>query len=174
MDCPWNSLGQNTGVGSLFLLQRIFPTQRSHPGLPHCRRILRWEAPNFTNHNVFRQCFSTQAAELPNDQTPTSNLGTIKSESRNGIFSASSQWFQRAAQAKDTIFIGNFCFPFLLGKLHKRIVWLHHRGPASWVGRICSTHFGFNEILPVKLSNWGVCVCVCVCLCVCDNQPLWL
>ena len=163
---PWNSLGQNTGVGSLFLLQRIFPTQRSHPGLPHCRRILRWEAPNFTNHNVFRQCFSTQAAELPNDQTPTSNLGTIKSESRNGIFSASSQWFQWAAQAKDTIFIGNFCFPFLLGKLHKRIVWLHHRGPASWVGRICSTHFGFNEILPVKLSNWGVCVCVCVFVCV--------
>ena len=29
---PWNSLRQNTGVGSLFLLQA--------PGLPHCRRIL--------------------------------------------------------------------------------------------------------------------------------------
>ena len=37
---PWNSLGQNTGVGSLFLLQGIFPTQWSHPGLPHCRWIL--------------------------------------------------------------------------------------------------------------------------------------
>ena len=37
---PWNSLGQNTGVGSLFLLQGIFPTQGSNPGLPHCRRIL--------------------------------------------------------------------------------------------------------------------------------------
>ena len=37
---PWNSLGQNTGVGSLFLLQGIFPTQRSNPGLPHCRQIL--------------------------------------------------------------------------------------------------------------------------------------
>ena len=35
-----NSLGQNTGVGSLFLLQGIFPTQGSNPGLPHCRRIL--------------------------------------------------------------------------------------------------------------------------------------
>ena len=30
----------NTGVGSLSLLQGIFPTQRSNPGLPHCRRIL--------------------------------------------------------------------------------------------------------------------------------------
>ena len=37
---PWNSLGQNTGVGSLSLLQGIFPTQRSTPVLPHCRRIL--------------------------------------------------------------------------------------------------------------------------------------
>ena len=40
MDCPWNSPGQNTGVGSLSLLQGIFPTQGSNPGLPHCRRIL--------------------------------------------------------------------------------------------------------------------------------------
>ena len=39
---PWNinSPGQNTGVGSLSLLQAIFPTQGSNPGLPHCRRIL--------------------------------------------------------------------------------------------------------------------------------------
>ena len=31
---------QNTGVGSLSLLQGIFPTQGLNPGLPHCRRIL--------------------------------------------------------------------------------------------------------------------------------------
>ena len=31
---------QNTGVGSLPLLQGIFPTQRLNPGLPHCRWIL--------------------------------------------------------------------------------------------------------------------------------------
>ena len=37
---PWNSPGQNTGVGSLSLLQEIFPTQGSNPGLLHCRRIL--------------------------------------------------------------------------------------------------------------------------------------
>ena len=37
---PWNSPGQNTGVGSLSLLQGIFPTQRSNPGLSHCRRIV--------------------------------------------------------------------------------------------------------------------------------------
>ena len=37
---PWNSPEQNTGVGSLSLLQGIFPTQGSNPGLLHCRRIL--------------------------------------------------------------------------------------------------------------------------------------
>ena len=37
---PWNSPGQNTGVGNLSLLQAIFPTQGSNPGLLHCRRIL--------------------------------------------------------------------------------------------------------------------------------------
>ena len=37
---PWNSPGQNTGVGSLSLLQGIFPTQGSNPGLPHCRQFL--------------------------------------------------------------------------------------------------------------------------------------
>ena len=41
MDCiSWNSPGQNTGVGSLSLLQGIFPTQGLNPGLPHCRWIL--------------------------------------------------------------------------------------------------------------------------------------
>ena len=37
---PWNSPGQNTGVGSLSLLQGIFPTQGLNAGLPHCRWIL--------------------------------------------------------------------------------------------------------------------------------------
>ena len=37
---PWNSPGQNTGVGSLSLCQGIFTTQGSNPGFPHCRWIL--------------------------------------------------------------------------------------------------------------------------------------
>ena len=35
-----NSPSQNTGVGRLSLLQGIFPTQGSNPGLLHCRQIL--------------------------------------------------------------------------------------------------------------------------------------
>ena len=45
---PWNSLGQNIGVGSLSLLQG------SNPGLPQCRQILyqlSYKNYNFNNSN---------------------------------------------------------------------------------------------------------------------------
>ena len=38
--CLWDSPGKNTGVGCHFLLQGIFLTRGSNPGLLHCRRIL--------------------------------------------------------------------------------------------------------------------------------------
>ena len=62
-DSPWNSPGQNTGVGSLPLLQGIFPIQGSNPGLPHYRqifyqlshkgspRILKWVAYPFCSRS---------------------------------------------------------------------------------------------------------------------------
>ena len=37
---PWNSLGQNTEMGSLSFLQGTFPIQGSNSGLPHCRWIV--------------------------------------------------------------------------------------------------------------------------------------
>ena len=37
---PWNSPGQNTGMGSLSFLQGVFPIQGSNPGLPHYRQII--------------------------------------------------------------------------------------------------------------------------------------
>ena len=37
---PQNSPGQNTGVGSCFLLQGLFPTHGLNPGFSHCRQIL--------------------------------------------------------------------------------------------------------------------------------------
>ena len=58
---PWTSPGQNTGVGSLSLLQEIFLTQGSNPDLPQCRyipyqlsqqgspRILEWVAYPFSS-----------------------------------------------------------------------------------------------------------------------------
>ena len=43
---PWNSPGQSTGVGSQSLLQGIFPTQGSNPGLLHCRWIFPTQRSN--------------------------------------------------------------------------------------------------------------------------------
>ena len=37
---PWNSPVKNIGVGGCFLLQGIFLTQGSKPGLLHCKQIL--------------------------------------------------------------------------------------------------------------------------------------
>ena len=37
---PWNPPGRNTGVGTVFLLQGIFPTQGSNTGLLHYRQII--------------------------------------------------------------------------------------------------------------------------------------
>ena len=57
---PWNSPDQNAGADSLSLLQGIFTTQGSNPGLPHCGqmpyqlshqgspRILEWVAYPFS------------------------------------------------------------------------------------------------------------------------------
>ena len=37
---PWDFPGKNTGVSCHFLLQGIFPTQESNPGLPQCKQTL--------------------------------------------------------------------------------------------------------------------------------------
>ena len=69
---PWNSPGQNTGVGSLSLLQGIFPTQGSNPVLPHCRQILyqlshRVKAGHLCSSEVLGS--SQGETEWVNDQT---------------------------------------------------------------------------------------------------------
>ena len=47
-----NSLGQNTGLGSLSLLQGIFLTQGSNPGILHCRWILLPAEPQGKPKNI--------------------------------------------------------------------------------------------------------------------------
>ena len=40
LPCPWSFPDKNTRVSSHSLLQRVFLTQGSNPGLQHCRQIL--------------------------------------------------------------------------------------------------------------------------------------
>ena len=87
---PWNSLGQNTGVGSLSLLQGIYRTQGSNPGLPHCRwilyqlnhkgspRILEWVAYLFSSGSSWPRNWMGSPA-LQADTSPTELPGKPKS-----------------------------------------------------------------------------------------------
>ena len=57
---PRSSLGQNTEVSTLSLLQGIFPTHRSNPGLPHCKQIL--YQLSYKNYFLFKN-FKNQILE---------------------------------------------------------------------------------------------------------------
>ena len=58
--CPRDFPGKDTGVGSHFLLQGIFPTQGSNPGLPHCRQTLYWLSYKGSPLSTGRECKSVQ------------------------------------------------------------------------------------------------------------------
>ena len=92
---PRNSPGQNAGMDSLSLLQGIFPTQGSNPGLAHCRqshkgsrRILEWVAypisrgsswpRNWTRVSCIEGRFFTSSdiREAPNDIYSNTNNTT--------------------------------------------------------------------------------------------------
>ena len=67
---PWNSPGQNTGVGSLSLLQGIFPNQGSNPGLPELQADSLPAEPQGESKNtgvgslsVLQQIFLTQESD---------------------------------------------------------------------------------------------------------------
>ena len=89
MDCPWNSPGQNTGVGSHSLLQGIFPTQGSNSGLLHYRqilyqlshkgspRVLEWVAYPFSRGSS-RPRNRTRSPALRADSLPTEPPGKPK------------------------------------------------------------------------------------------------
>ena len=49
---------KNTGVGSLSLLQQIFPTQEWNQGLLHCRWVLYQLSYQGNPYNCFTVCFS--------------------------------------------------------------------------------------------------------------------
>ena len=101
---PWNSPGQNTGVGSLSLLQGIFPAQGLNSGLPYCRQILyqliHKGSPSYLELKAITPCgrgghtsclplgdggegalwSPPTAREDPTDHTPQEQLGATASQ----------------------------------------------------------------------------------------------
>ena len=67
----WNSPDQNTGVDSCSLLQGIFPTKWSNPGLLHCRWIL-YQLSHKGNPRILEwiACpFSSRSSSQPRNRT---------------------------------------------------------------------------------------------------------
>ena len=66
--CPWDFPVKDTGVGCHFLLQGVFPTQGSNPGLLHCRQILyqlRYKESPIIRLVVCKYDFVTKYSLLP-------------------------------------------------------------------------------------------------------------
>ena len=72
---PWNSPCQNTGVGSLSLLQGIFPAQESNQGLLHCRWILYQRREEFSS--VAQSCLTL--CDPMNHSTPRLSITNFRS-----------------------------------------------------------------------------------------------
>ena len=72
LNSPWNSPGQNTGVGSHFLLQGIFPTQGLNPG-PQKGKPQYWSGQpipspeDLPNPGIQPRCPALQADSLPTE-----------------------------------------------------------------------------------------------------------
>ena len=123
---PWNSPGQNTGVGSLSLLQGIFPTQGLKPGLPYCRRIL-YQLSHNTDQP--RQHIIKQRHYFAHKDPSSQSYG----------FSGSHVWMWEL-DYKESWMLKNWCFwTVVLDKTLespldcKEIQPVHPKGDQSWI-----------------------------------------
>ena len=140
-----DSPDKNTGVSCHALLQGIFPTQKSIPGLPHCRRILyclshqgspiilKWVAYPFsrgtsrprnqTGISCIAGGFFTSWATRET-YTPTQNKSLIKKKKKIG-------WISRREKVSQNINLGNVHMQRVGGKkgqnqgnaYHKELFW---------------------------------------------------
>ena len=100
-----DSPGKNTGVGCHALLQGIFPTQGSNPGLPHCRqilyrlsyqgspRILEWVAYPFSRGSSWPRNWTGVSCITGGFFTSWANRGALQTAlQRENVMSETSQW----------------------------------------------------------------------------------
>ena len=140
----WNCLGQNTGVGSLSLLQGIFPTQGPNPGILHHKQIpcqlSHQGSPWRTVEEVILQRSVAWSNLHFNKTTPTAGGEIIWEEGR--LHMAEQVWKHKGAGQADKW--GVKCGPSLLPKAWPRAAPLHTGSALS-----CTK-------VPCRLSGFGV------------------
>ena len=105
---PWNSPGQNTEVGSCSLIQAIFPTQGSNPGLPHCKWILYQLSHRGSPHagKVMLKILQVRLQQYVNRELPDVQAGFRKGRgTRDQI--ANIHWIIKTREFQKNIY---FCF----------------------------------------------------------------
>ena len=138
------SPGLNTGVSSVSLLQGIFQTQGSNPGLPHCRQIL--AEPQGKPKNTGVGSFSLLQQIFP---SRGSNPGLP--HCRRVLYHLSHQGSPRILE-------------WVAYSFTKGTSWPRNQT------RISCTAGGFFT----SWATWERCVCVCVCVCLVMFDSLWL
>ena len=138
---PWNSSGQNTGVGSLSLLQGNFPTQGSNPGLPHCRQILYQLSHQGSQP---RQHIKKQTHCFANKGPSTQSYG----------FSCSYVWMWEL-DYKGSWVLKHWCFWTVVWRKLLRVPWTARRSNESILKEISPEYSLERLMLKLKLQYFG-------------------
>ena len=113
--CLWNSPSKNTGVRSLSLLQGIFPTRGSNPGLLHWRQIL-----YCLSHINFFLMWMTISQSKEKEETISGNWAILNVLSQNKV-KFRSQWISAGLE-------GQYAYP-ITPEISNHLHWLppHHK-----------------------------------------------
>ena len=144
----WNSPGQHTGVGSLSLLQGIFPTQGSNPRLPHCRQFFTsWATELLQNRDSALGSDEDRKSPEPVSSCFSLPHTTATQSFRVPCGSPDSQqtWANRSPSTVS--FASSWHFALLLGNFHLKI----HSKP--WVVRAMTWLEMFLLLQPISSAN---------------------
>ena len=140
-----NSPGQNAGVGSLSLLQEIFPTRGSSPSLPHCRQVLyqlrhRGRPYNLVAYN--ETLFSPNFLTVLEGKSPKSGADQgshLESSRGESLFTSSSMLWQSLACGQAA--------PSLPVLTRSSLLCVHVLSPSLSQGHwFCSQVLGFSSV----------------------------
>ena len=81
-----DSPGKNTRAGCHALLQGIFPTQGSNPGLPHCRQVLHCLNHQGSPGTAYKYRISIATLDLQNPQVIHSTLKFLRHRLRTKFY----------------------------------------------------------------------------------------
>ena len=142
---PWNSPGQNTGVGTLSLLHGIFPTQGSKPGLLHSGWILyqlsHKGSPSvvkpLTKNHTMSVWLQNSLPKLLRRHPPTALYFTEKKKKKTEVWTLSPPFGNFLPQLREASISPPLC---------SQALWFHR---LPFTGAFLTSTFSLHHQLPV-------------------------